>query len=117
MIAIKRVYETPHVSDGYRVLIDRIWPRGLTKEAARIDEWLKDAAPSAELRRWFDHREDLWREFQIRYRAELASPAAAETLAKLRKLGRGRTVTLVYAAKNETVNNARALQSILTERD
>ncbi len=116
MISTKRIYDAPAPSDGHRVLVDRLWPRGLKKEAAEIDEWLKELAPSTELRRWFGHKHDRWPEFEARYRAELASPAAAEDLDRLRKLGRRGRVTLLYAAHDETENNARVLQEVLTKR-
>jgi uncharacterized protein YeaO (DUF488 family) len=113
MIAIKRVYEKADRADGLRVLVDRIWPRGLTKEKAKIDEWLKDIAPSTELRRWFGHKSERWAEFQRRYQAELASPDARDVLERLRQLARKEKVTLLYGARNEAQNNARSLQSIL----
>jgi uncharacterized protein YeaO (DUF488 family) len=116
MISTKRVYDAPDPSDGHRVLVDRLWPRGLTKESAAIDEWLKDLAPSAELRRWFGHEHERWPEFQTRYRAELTSPALAGELARLRKLGRRERVTLLYAAHDEAENNAKVLQQVLTKR-
>lgn len=116
MIAIKRVYEKADRADGLRILVDRIWPRGLTKEKAKIDEWLKDIAPSTELRRWFGHKSERWAEFQRRYRAELASPAARDVLERLRQRARKEKVTLLYGAKNEAENNAKSLQSILRDR-
>ena len=109
-VYIKRAYEAPESTDGKRVLVDRLWPRGIRKEEAGIDVWLKDVAPSAELRRWFGHDPVKWPEFQRRYRAELeASPALAE----LKELSRKGRVTLVYAAKDEHHNNAVALRSII----
>jgi uncharacterized protein YeaO (DUF488 family) len=116
MISIKRVYEAPGPSDGHRVLVDRLWPRGLKKESAAIDEWLKELAPSTELRRWFGHRRERWPEFQTRYQAELTSPALAGDLERLRKLGRQGSVTLLYAAHDEAANNAKVLQQVLTKR-
>lgn len=109
-VTIKRVYETPMSTDGKRVLIDRLWPRGMTKEKAKVDLWLKDVAPSHELRQWYGHDPDRWPEFQRRYRSELkGSPALAE----LRKLARNENVTLLYAAKDESRNHAVVLRSIL----
>lgn len=109
-VSLKRVYESPEPSDGRRVLVDRIWPRGMTKAGAKIDLWLKDVAPSTGLRKWFGHDPVKWGEFQKRYRAELeGSPALAE----LRKLARKSKVTLVYAAKDEKHNNAVALGSFI----
>ena len=101
---LKRVYETPSAEDGTRILVDRLWPRGLTKAKARVDLWLKAIAPSTELRQWFGHDPDRWAEFQSRYRAELeANPdAVAELIAALR---RG-PATLVYGARDETRNDA-----------
>ena len=109
-VSIKRVYETPESTAGTRVLVDRLWPRGITKEEAKIDLWLKDVAPSSGLRKWFGHDREKWSEFQRRYRAELKdNPASAE----LKKLARGGKVTLVYAAKDENHNNTLVLRSII----
>jgi uncharacterized protein YeaO (DUF488 family) len=102
-LQIKRVYEQPSPEDGARILVDRLWPRGLRKDAAALDHWCKDIAPSAELRKWFDHREDRFDEFRKRYRLELkANPALAE----FRTLTRSGKVTLLYAAHDEKVNHA-----------
>jgi uncharacterized protein YeaO (DUF488 family) len=109
-IEIKRVYESPARGDGTRVLVDRLWPRGLTKEKAAIDVWLKEVAPSTELRKWFHHDSPDWAEFQKRYRAELKG---SEALAELRALARKGTVTLVYGAKDEEHNHALVLQKLL----
>lgn len=112
-IQVKRVYDPPAPDDGYRVLVDRLWPRGLTKERAAVDEWLREAAPSSDLRRWFAHDPTRWAEFKRRYFAELAAPAAREAVEHLRALaGRG-TITLLYAATNEAHNNAVALREYL----
>jgi uncharacterized protein YeaO (DUF488 family) len=112
-VSLKRVYEPPESTDGERVLVDRIWPRGITKEKAKIDLWLKDAAPSTELRRWFGHDPERWPEFQRKYRAELeGSPA----LAALKEVARKTKVTLVYAAKDENHNNAVVLRGLI-DRD
>jgi Uncharacterized conserved protein len=109
-ISLKRAYEPPASSDGKRILIDRLWPRGVTKAKAGIDLWLKDVAPSTELRKWFGHDPEKWPEFQKRYRAELeGSPALAE----LRKLSRQGHVTLVYSAKDELHNDAVVLEKLL----
>ena len=100
---IKRVYDLADRSDGVRVLVDRLWPRGLKKTDARLDSWMKDVAPSPPLRKWFDHEPARFAEFQTRYEAELAgSPALTE----LRKLGRRRAVTLLYGAKDPEINHA-----------
>ncbi len=110
----KRVYDKPAPSDGRRILIDRLWPRGLSKSAAKIDFWAKAVAPSNELRRWYQHDPAKWAEFRRRYYAELdANPAG---LAELRAhLGRG-TVTLLYGSKETRLNNATALCEYLGAR-
>jgi len=112
-IKIKRAYEPPAKSDGRRILIDRLWPRGLTRDAAAIDEWAKELSPSTGLRRWFNHDPKLWDEFVDRYREELAAPAARLALGRLRTLASHRHVTLVYAASDRAYNNAVALCAIL----
>ncbi len=101
---IKRVYELPDRSDGRRILVDRLWPRGLTKEKAKVDLWLKDIAPSTELRNWFDHDSDRWEEFKDRYLTELKGNHEQIRLLK-NELEKG-TVTLVYAAKDKEHNQA-----------
>ena len=109
-IALKRAYEAPAKSDGKRILVDRLWPRGLTREKAAIDLWLKEVAPSNELRKWFGHDPEKWPEFERRYRAELkGSPA----LTKLRELLRQGDITLVYAARDRLHNEALVLKQIL----
>jgi len=115
-IAIKRAYEPAAKSDGRRILVDRLWPRGVKREFAAIDEWMKDVAPSTELRRWFAHDPAHWKEFIQRYRKELASPAAEAAMERLRKLASDRKVTLVYAAADSEYNNAVALRTILGAR-
>ena len=110
MFVAKRVYEAAANGDGYRVPVDRLWPRGLTKAKARVDLWLKDVAPSAALRKWFGHEPEKWPEFQKRYRAEL-NKAALESLRKLEK--EHKKVTLLYGAKSEERNQAVALLKIL----
>lgn len=113
MFVAKRVYEAPEKGDGYRVLVDRLWPRGLTKAKAHVDLWLKEVSPSAELRKWFGHEPERWPEFQKRYGAELNK----EALASLRKLEKEHTkVTLLYGAKSEERNQAVALLKILGSR-
>lgn len=112
VVRLKRVYDPPSPEDGVRLLVDRLWPRGLKRDAAKIDLWLKDAAPSAELRRWFGHDPGRWAEFQERYRAELA--AHSEALAALRDLiEQGRPLTLLFAAKDVEHNNAVALRELV----
>jgi uncharacterized protein YeaO (DUF488 family) len=110
-IRLKRAYEEPSGSDGLRILVERLWPRGLSKERAAVDVWLKDIAPSSELRRWFGHDPAKWKEFQKRYWAELdANPDAVAELR--RELGKG-PVTFVYAARDEQHNGALALREYL----
>ncbi|MBV6411131.1 MAG: DUF488 domain-containing protein [Burkholderiales bacterium] len=109
-IKLKRAYETPAKSDGMRILVDRLWPRGLSKARAAIDQWLKEVAPSNELRQWFGHDPEKWPEFRKRYRAELKDNPA---LAELRDLSRKGTVTLVYSAKDELHNQAVVLRQVL----
>jgi uncharacterized protein YeaO (DUF488 family) len=105
---IKRVYEPPDKHDGRRILVDRLWPRGLTKEKAGIDLWLKDIAPSTELRKWFGHNPDRWEEFKERYLAELKDNSEQIQLLK-QELDKG-SVTLVYGAKDEEHNQAVVIQ-------
>jgi len=112
-VRIKRVYEPADVADGRRVLVDRLWPRGLTKAAAAVDDWLREVAPSPELRRWWDHDPDRMDEFARRYRAELAGNPAVETLLEEARAG---TVTLLFAARDERVNHATVLAELLQER-
>jgi len=110
-IQLKRIYEEVGNDDGCRVLVDRLWPRGVSKEAAQLDEWLKEIAPSPELRKWFDHDPDRFDDFRERYRAELSDKKAfAEEL--LEKAG-GQPLTLLYAAKDETHNHAIVLKDFL----
>jgi uncharacterized protein YeaO (DUF488 family) len=111
MIRIKRAYETPEEADGLRFLVDRLWPRGLTKEKARIDGWLKELAPSAPLRKWFAHREERWEEFRRRYFAELRE--RSDLVDDLRRRSRRGGVTLIYAAKDEERNNAAVILEFL----
>jgi len=113
MIRVKRVYEPPSPEDGERVLVDRLWPRGLSKEKARIDGWARDLSPSTELRRWY-HQGGSWPELQARYAVELE--AQEEQLAELHRRAAAGTVTLVYASKEEVYNNAAALKAILEAR-
>jgi len=114
MLQLKRVYEKPSRRDGLRVLVERLWPRGLTKQAAAVDLWLKEIAPSPELRQWFDHDPERWREFQARYRKELR--AHDEALKLLRHKGRKGTVTLVYGARDQEHNAAVVLKRFLDAR-
>jgi uncharacterized protein YeaO (DUF488 family) len=111
MFKIKRAYEVAEKSDGRRVLVERLWPRGVTKEAAKLDEWDKEIAPSTELRKWYGHEIPKWKEFQRRYKAELKK--MPERVDALRQAGKGHTVTLVYAAKDEEHNGALVLKDVL----
>jgi uncharacterized protein YeaO (DUF488 family) len=114
MLQTKRTYDPPAAEDGYRVLVDRLWPRGLKRETARIDLWLKEIAPSDELRRWFGHDPARWTKFQARYRQELA--AKEQLWRELLARSREGPVTLLYAAKDTQRNNAVALKTFL-EKD
>jgi uncharacterized protein YeaO (DUF488 family) len=112
VILTKRVYEKPAKTDGFRVLVDRLWPRGLTKEKAHVDLWMKEIAPSDELRKWFHHEEGSWGEFEKRYKAELAKKKAP--LSELQKLAKehGR-ITLLFGSKDEKQNQAVVLAETL----
>lgn len=112
-VQIKRVYEPPTPGDGRRVLVDRLWPRGLKKEQAAIDAWLKEVAPSTTLRQWFRHDVQKWPEFKRRYFAELAGSPQVE---ELRQMAQAGPLTLLYAARDEAYNNAVALQEYLQTR-
>ncbi len=114
MIKLKRAYEEPRRDDGLRILVERLWPRGLTRERAAVDLWLKEAAPSAELRKWFGHDPARWEQFQKRYWKELEGKEEAVRL--LKRTGREGTVTLVYAARDEEHNGALALKRFLQGR-
>jgi uncharacterized protein YeaO (DUF488 family) len=111
MIQLKRVYEKASRKDGLRILVDRLWPRGLTKERAAVDWWLKDVAPSTELRQWFGHDPAKWGQFEERYRKELREKKDA--LTRLKQKSEEQTVTLVYGARDEEHNEAVVLKSIL----
>jgi uncharacterized protein YeaO (DUF488 family) len=113
-IALKRVYDAPARSDGHRVLVDRLWPRGLSKENARIDVWLRDLAPSNELRKWFHSHPEHWKEFRQQYLAELRTSAAEKALIQLYDvLGGEGPVTLVFASKRTDKNNATVLKEFV----
>lgn len=114
-ISLKRVYETPAEQDGYRILVDRLWPRGLSKESAMVDMWLRDIAPSTELRKWFHHEEGKWEEFEKRYRQELVHHG--DLLGSIREAEkREGVVTLVYGAKDEQHNQAVVILDVLNGR-
>ncbi|MGR3570524.1 DUF488 domain-containing protein [Brevirhabdus sp.] len=113
-IRIKRIYRAARISDGRRILVDRLWPRGVAKDRARLFSWERDIAPSDALRRWFHAHPDLWQDFVTRYRAELA--ARDDLVAALAGQARDGVVTLLYAAKDEDHNNAVVLQDCLRRR-
>lgn len=113
-IKTKRIYEPAAATDGYRVLVDRLWPRGLTKEAAAIDRWMKEVAPSDELRKWFHANMDEWDEFRARYEAELKNSEALNALRSL--ASENELVTLLFAAKTEDRNQALVLKELLEKR-
>ncbi|HEY4261684.1 MAG TPA: DUF488 domain-containing protein [Schlesneria sp.] len=112
-IKLKRAYEPPETADGFRILVDRLWPRGVSKDAAGIDLWLKEIAPTTPLRKWFDHDPAKWASFRTRYFRELDE--RADLIADLRDRLRHGNVTLVYAAKDEQHNHALALKDYLNE--
>lgn len=112
-IKIKRIYEDFSKNDGYRILIDRIWPRGVSKETAKLDDWNKDIAPSTELRKWFDHDPEKFDEFAKKYRNELDDKK--DSLEGIKKKAKQKTVTLLYGAKDTEHNQAVVLQNLLTE--
>ena len=115
-ITIKRVYEPASRQDGIRVLVDRLWPRGLTKTEAGIDEWLRDLAPSNELRRWYHAQPDQWAAFRKKYLKELSLPEYQSALQRLYELAHeSKPLTLLYASKNETRNNATVLKELLEQ--
>ncbi len=114
-LRVKRIYEEPEEADGERILVDRIWPRGLSKEKVRLSEWRKDLAPSGELRKWFGHDPERWEEFVRRYRAELEEGGKLEELRELGRLAEEENVTLLFAAKDTEHNNARALAEFLNQ--
>lgn len=113
-IKLKRAYEPPAPGDGARILVDRLWPRGIKKTDAKIDEWMKVLAPSTELRKWFAHDPERWAEFRSRYEAELRDHA--DELDRLRAMARRGVITLVFAARDETHNDAVALRDVLLGR-
>ncbi len=110
-IKLKRAYEAPAKSDGKRILVERLWPRGVTKEKAALDDWVKEIAPSPELRKWYDHDPEKWPEFKKRYRKELN--ANSEEVDRLSEMCKGAAVTFVYAAKDEARNSAVVLKAYI----
>ncbi len=116
MVRVRRVYDPPDPADGLRVLVDRLWPRGLSKQAARVDVWAREVAPSHALRRWFRHDPSRWEEFRRRYRQELEREPARGVVDRLVERARQGPVTLLFAARDERHNNATALAEVLRER-
>lgn len=114
MVKIKRVYDSPSRDDGKRILVDRLWPRGINKENAKIDEWLKNIAPSDELRKWFSHDPSKWQEFINRYIKELKGQR--ELIERLKAEARIGTVTLLFAARDIEHNNAIVLRDVIEEK-
>jgi uncharacterized protein YeaO (DUF488 family) len=112
-VRVKRIYDQSEPGDGYRVLIDHVWPRGVSRERAKLDDWARELAPSDELRRWFDHVPERFGEFRARYRKELA--AHAERLEGLRNRARNGPLTIVYAARDREHNNAVVLAELIRD--
>ena len=116
MVVAKRVYEPYAASDGYRVLIDRLWPRGISKEKAHVDAWPKEISPSAELRSWYGHDPEKWLEFQKRFKEELKSPEAEPVLDDLVKRAKRGRVTLLFSSHAADISNAAVLEPLLNRR-
>jgi uncharacterized protein YeaO (DUF488 family) len=112
-VRVRRIYDAPTPDDGTRVLVDRLWPRGVSKARAQLDEWCKQIAPSSELRTWYHHDPELFAEFTRRYTAELGDPEPAAALAHLRELATGRTLTLLTATKDPDLSEAAVLADLL----
>lgn len=113
MIKIKRIYQPAEPTDGRRVLVDRLWPRGITRERAKVDEWLKEIAPSHELRKWFHKEPEQWNEFERRYVKELRSPLKKELIEQLRDRAADGTITLLFSVRDEIHNHASVLRNVL----
>jgi uncharacterized protein YeaO (DUF488 family) len=114
-VRVRRVYAEPEHDDGTRVLVDRLWPRGLSKDKAYLDEWCKQIAPSTELRKWYGHDPERFAEFRRRYRTELGEPERADTLARLRDLAKERPLTLLTATRQPEISEAEVLAELLSE--
>lgn len=112
MLKIKRAYEKKETNDGTRLLVDRLWPRGLSSVQAGVDQWLKDLSPSDELRRWFAHKAERWSEFRERYMTELSTPEKRELLERVTRLAINDDITLLYADRDEEHTNARVLAGV-----
>ena len=115
MLKVKRAYDEKEATDGKRILIDRLWPRGISKTEAHIDDWLKDLAPSAELRRWFGHDPRKWGEFKKKYVKELSSPDKAKLIEDIIQRAKHETITLVYSARDTEHNDARVLEELIRQ--
>jgi len=115
-VRLQRAYDEPGQEDGHRVLVDRVWPRGRTKEHLRLDAWERDLGPSAVLRKWFGHDPERWKEFQARYHQELAQPAQAQALDELAAAARVGPVTLVYGARDREHNQAQVIAEEIERR-
>ena len=113
-VQVRRAYDPPADDDGYRVLVDRLWPRGLSKDRAHIDEWCKALAPSTELRKWYQHDPDLWPQFAQRYRMELSEPAAAAEIVRLQDLAAKGPVTVLTGSKRSDISDATVIAELLT---
>ena len=111
IINVKRIYDEPTEGDGYRILVDRLWPRGISKKEAKLDEWNKEIAPSTELRKWFGHKEERFEEFGLLYREELRTKT--EELDRLKTLAKREVITLLYGAKDPAINHAVILKELL----
>jgi len=116
-VAIKRAYEPCSPSDGHRILVDRVWPRGVKKSELHLDEWNKTLPPSSELRKRFGHRSENWPQFEAEYRNELQSPEKADDLRRLRSLASTQRVTLIYGARSEMLNHAAVLRDFIKDQD
>ena len=112
-VAIKRIYDQALDSDGYRMLVDRLWPRGVSKAEAKLEEWNKEIAPSTELRKWFDHQEERFAEFSKRYEAEL--DLKTDEIKRMRSIAEEQQITLLYSAKNPEYNQAHVLKNYLNK--
>jgi uncharacterized protein YeaO (DUF488 family) len=115
-VQVKRAYDEPSSKDGYRVLVDRLWPRGISKEKLKVDDWMKEIAPSTELRKWYGHEPEKWPEFRKRYRSELSKPPASDLLDQLVKRARKGKVTLVIGAKDAERANGAVIAEMIQEK-
>jgi len=115
-VQVRRIYDDAEPSDGVRVLVDRVWPRGITKDKAHIDEWCKDVAPSTDLRKWYAHDPDRFDEFSRRYAAELKAPAQAAALARIEEFAHAGNVTLLTATKDAAISQAAVLRDLISGR-